>query len=99
VAELPSVTKILAPLLVVDHLPLRAVCLIGEAISADARLSDRGEGKTTRHNLDEIIELTDAYDTLQKMAATLVSEYEKHHDKHRIIEKISDIRDRLNALY
>ena len=46
--ESRSVTKILAPLLVMDNIPLRAVALIGEAITADARLSGFGKGKTAR---------------------------------------------------
>ena len=94
-----SVTKLIAPLLFVDNIPLRAVALVGEAITADARLSDLGEGKTVRSDLDAIIELTSSYEIIQELAAIAVGEFEESCDGNRLIKQLSDIRDGLIALY
>jgi hypothetical protein len=94
-----SITKILAPLLVLDILSLKVIALIGESITADARLCGFGEQKTVRNDLDAIIELTSAYEKLQEQAERAIDNFRKNYDQNDLIKQLSDIRDSLITLY
>ena len=73
--DLGLITEILVPLLSDKHVPLRVIAFIGEVITADAKLKDRGEGKTVRADLDAMVKVFDAYKVLQEEAGFSVCDF------------------------
>ena len=98
-SQAKSITEVLADLILQRNVPLRAVAIAGEAVAADARLSDHPEGPTKRTTGPELHELLETYDTLLQRCKAIVKEFGEARDGHALIRSLSEIKQALIELY
>jgi hypothetical protein len=93
------ISKVLIQLLMRDDIPSQTVALVGEIITADARLSGLGKGKTIRSTIDAVLELTKAYEGIQDKCEAAIVEFSASHDSEMLDRRLSEIRNGLVSLY
>jgi hypothetical protein len=99
VAKSQLIFQVLAQLILRNDLPLRAVAIAGEAMAADARLMDYGQGLTKRNTGPELFELLESYETVLRRCQAMVEGFSESQDGNRLIDELLKIKGKLIELY
>jgi hypothetical protein len=94
-----TISASLAPLLLRADVPMKAIEIIGEAISADARVLGYEQGPTKRTTGEEQLQFLETYDDLLRRTEALVAVFSKTREQQSLIDELLEIKQGLVDLY